>query len=513
MDEKIHLLVGKSGNKEIQIDAQELVTGRTCVIGQSGSGKSYFIAVLCEKLLDNKIAFCIIDTEGEYFSLKEKFDVLWVGGQDADVNIENVNLQDLVEKSINNNVPIILDVSDVLDQRKLVADFSSKLYQTESQQRQPYLLIVEEADKFVGQNKDSLKEIEEISKRGRKRGLGLLVATQRPSLVNKNVLSQCGNQLIGKLTTENDLKAVDLFFANRKELEDLPKLDPGEFFVMGNISKEKIKMKSIQRTTQHKSLTPKLVKKSQLKIEEIKSNIETEKKPKSGCLGLKSKITKEEVEKIAESNRKKKHTLFGEKEHIKSIELEYVPLVHVEIKILEGLLSKKPKTHYFILDDEGSLVEIENGLKRKQNLSQFFKLGENEISVLYKFSKSKKLTAEEVSLKNKISESTARKVISSLEDKKILTFKKEGNVKIYFPLEDLNFPDLKQNIQLPSLEHISNEQKPKITEEQIRNFVKAVYPESDVTKFFIFFYPIWKISIGKRGMKVDGITGKIQVSN
>jgi len=30
-------------------------------------------------------------------------------------------------------------------------------------------------------------------------------------------LSQCGNQFIGKLTTENDLKAVDLFFADRKE--------------------------------------------------------------------------------------------------------------------------------------------------------------------------------------------------------------------------------------------------------------------------------------------------------
>ena len=61
MDE-IQLLLGKSNKKDILIDAQELVTGRTCVIGQSGSGKSYLIAVLCEKLLSNKIAFCIIDT-------------------------------------------------------------------------------------------------------------------------------------------------------------------------------------------------------------------------------------------------------------------------------------------------------------------------------------------------------------------------------------------------------------------------------------------------------------------
>ncbi len=508
MDEKIQLLIGKSGNKDVQIDAQELVTGRTCVIGQSGSGKSYLIAVLCEKLLEKNIAFCIIDTEGEYFSLKEKFDVLWVGGQESDVNIEGVNLQDLIEKSISNNMPIILDVSDVLDQRKLVTEFSSKLYQLESEQRQPYVLIVEEADKFVPQSKDSLKEIEEISKRGRKRGLGLLVATQRPSLVNKNVLSQCGNQLIGKLTTENDLKAVDLFFANRKELEDLPKLEPGEFFAMGNISKEKIKMKSVQRITQHKGLTPKLVKKSQLKIEQIKSSIKVESQQKSGSFGLLNKITKEDAEKIAESNRKKKHILFGEKEHIKSIDLEYVPLINVEIKVVGGFLNKKPKTHSFLLDSEGNLVEIENGLKTKQSLSQFLSLEENEIKALHQFSKSKKLTAEEVALKIKISESTARKTVSSLEDKKFLTFKKEGNSRIYFPLVDLDFPDLKRDDQLPLMENSPKGEKPKIAEEQVKNFVKAVYP-ADVTKFFVFFYPIWKVGIGKREIKIDGIKGNV----
>src|SRR5660397_268968 len=187
-----------------------------------------------------------VDTEGEYFSLKEKFQMLWVGGEEADVNIE-IDFYDLITKSINNNVSLILDVSDALDQRKVVSDFAGKLYKIENQVRQPYLLIVEEADKFVPQSKDSLKEIEEISKRGRKRGLGLLVATQRPSLVNKNVLSQCANQFIGKLTTENDLKAVDLFFADRKELEILHKLSIGEFFVMGNSVKEKTRMQTAGR--------------------------------------------------------------------------------------------------------------------------------------------------------------------------------------------------------------------------------------------------------------------------
>src|SRR3989338_3906410 len=110
MEEQIEFVIGKADKKDVLIDAQEFVTGRTCVIGQSGSGKSYLIAVLCEKLLQNNIAFCIVDTEGEYFSLKQKFEVLWVGRNQADINIENVDFGDLAKKSIENNVALILDV-------------------------------------------------------------------------------------------------------------------------------------------------------------------------------------------------------------------------------------------------------------------------------------------------------------------------------------------------------------------------------------------------------------------
>lgn len=34
------LVIGMAGDREIAIDAQELVTGRTCIIAQSGAGKS-----------------------------------------------------------------------------------------------------------------------------------------------------------------------------------------------------------------------------------------------------------------------------------------------------------------------------------------------------------------------------------------------------------------------------------------------------------------------------------------
>lgn len=525
MDDKIRLLTGKSGEKDVFIDAQELVTGRTCVIGQSGSGKSYLIAVLCEKLLQNNIAFCIVDTEGEYFSLKEKFQMLWVGGEEADVNIE-IDFYDLITQSIKNNVPLILDVSDVLDQRKVISDFAGKLYEIENQVRQPYLLIVEEADKFVPQSKDSLKELEEISKRGRKRGLGMLVATQRPSLVNKNVLSQCGNQFIGKLTTENDLKAVDLFFADRKELELLPKLNTGEFFVMGNTVKEKTRMQTIQRITQHKGLTPKLIPKATGKITELKTSLgfvesaerlEEKEKVKASdetggvkLKGVSAKILKERIEAIVEEKRKKKYWLFGEKEHVKSIELVYHPFVWVEINAPEGFITKSLASHSFIVDSvSGEFMDIKNGLKYSTGISRLIGLNENEIKILLEIFRNKKITIGDLELKTKLSETTIRNIIHHLEERKMVTFSKEGNLKLYSFLINFEIPDIKQSFNYPEIQQIPGKaDKQVLTEDALRKIIKGIDEEADITKFEVFYYPIWFVALENRKLRIDGATGK-----
>ena len=521
MADKIQLIVGKSGKKDVLVDAQELVTGRTCVIGQSGSGKSYLIAVLCEKLMQNNLAFCIVDTEGEYFSLKQKFEVLWVGGSQADVDIEHVDFADLIEKSIKNNVPLILDVSDCIDQRKAVADFSSKLYQTETRIRQPYLLIIEESDKFIGQNKDSLKDIEEISKRGRKRGLGLLVSTQRPSLVNKNVLSQCGNQIIGKLTTENDLKAVDLFFADRKELECVPKLAVGEFFVMGNLLKEKAKVKSAERLTQHKGLTPKIIPKPTGKIFEIKTSLglsekiseETENNEfgKGGLSGLKFEISKDQIEKIIEGKRKRKHGLFGEREHVTRLEQAYTPLIYIEISAKSGLIKKSIKKFSTLVDGKsGEFVQIENGMKIiSQGFSNFIGLDENEVNVLMEMKKNKSLTATDIEMKANLSESTVRKILTKIQDKKLATFSNQGKTKFYTLLIDLERPEFKGNIEKPKIESVYGKtEKPLLTEEQIRKIIKGLDATADITKFEVFYYPFWISDLSYRKLIIDGITGK-----
>jgi hypothetical protein len=69
--------------------------------------------------------------------------------------------------------------------------------------------------------------IRTIASEGRKFGLGLCVVSQRPAMVDKNVLSQCNTQIILKVTNPNDLKAIiasveGLTTATVDEIQRLP---------------------------------------------------------------------------------------------------------------------------------------------------------------------------------------------------------------------------------------------------------------------------------------------------
>ncbi|MGA9080788.1 MAG: DUF87 domain-containing protein, partial [Halobacteriota archaeon] len=237
------------------IDPGYLVTERSAVIGQSGSGKSYLVSVICEELAANDLGFVVIDTEGEYAGLS--------GHKNIDVieDIEPISTdEERVRKIIEESQKIVLDVSET--DPKVIDKFLGIVYQVatdmfrEGRHRQnPFLVIVEEADIYVPQRGRGLEILQVMSRRGRKRGLGILFATQRPALVNKNVLSQCNNVFIGKLTLRNDIDSVRIFFSSMDDARQLTALEPGQFYVQGAIADPSF-IKVRQRKTPHGGATP-----------------------------------------------------------------------------------------------------------------------------------------------------------------------------------------------------------------------------------------------------------------
>ncbi len=76
----------------------------------------------------------------------------------------------------------------------------------------PFILVCEEAHNFCPErgvgNAISGGVIRTVASEGRKFGMGLVIVSQRPAKIDKNVLSQCNTQFVLKVTNPNDLKAI-----------------------------------------------------------------------------------------------------------------------------------------------------------------------------------------------------------------------------------------------------------------------------------------------------------------
>ena len=66
----------------VDLPVVELLTGRGFITGKSGSGKSNTASVVAEKLLDNGFGLLIVDIDGEYYGLKEEYEILHAGADD-----------------------------------------------------------------------------------------------------------------------------------------------------------------------------------------------------------------------------------------------------------------------------------------------------------------------------------------------------------------------------------------------------------------------------------------------
>lgn len=236
---------GSAGTHELPIGvdgatvpAQEIVTGRGFITGKSGSGKSNSVTVLLEELFELGLGALVIDTDGEYYPLKERYDVLHVGADDdADTIVDESDADRLAEIAVGDGVPIILDVSafDGDATEAVVEETVRALFTRAKRERRPYLLCVEEIHEYLPQKgSDDLSELlTTVAKRGRKYGLGILGASQRPSSVDKDFITQANWMVWHRLTYETDTKKAGKNLGKGYK-EPISSLDDGEAFVQGD---------------------------------------------------------------------------------------------------------------------------------------------------------------------------------------------------------------------------------------------------------------------------------------
>jgi hypothetical protein len=105
----------------------------------------------------------------------------------------------------------------------------------------PVVLVLEEAQNYIRENRrsedDSISKqvFERIAREGRKFGLGLVVASQRPSELSKTVLSQCNSFIVHRLQNPEDLRYFREIVPGiyGQLLDQLPALAPRTALVLG----------------------------------------------------------------------------------------------------------------------------------------------------------------------------------------------------------------------------------------------------------------------------------------
>lgn len=123
----------------------------------------------------------------------------------------------------------------------------------------PFLLVYEEAHKYVPKSeltkyRSSQKAIERIAKEGRKYGITLMLASQRPSEISETIFSQCNNFIVMRLTNPNDQGYVKRLLPDTlgNLIEKLPSLSAGEALLIG----EAIVMPSVVQIDECKDNKP-----------------------------------------------------------------------------------------------------------------------------------------------------------------------------------------------------------------------------------------------------------------
>jgi hypothetical protein len=236
---KPHIGNTKEGRK-VEVNAQALIAGHLLIQASSGGGKSWLIRKLLEVTF-GLFPHIVIDVEGELKTLREKFDYIIAGADDADcpANVRTAKL--LARRVMELNASCIVDIYELKQFEKpmFVKEFIEALLHAPKELWAPRLVVIDEAHLFApeGDKKGqvSAAAVCDLMGRGRKRGLGVVLATQRLSKLRKDAAGECRNKMVGfcNLLADRKRAADDLGFIGKDGLELVRRLDTGQFFAVG----------------------------------------------------------------------------------------------------------------------------------------------------------------------------------------------------------------------------------------------------------------------------------------
>ena len=223
----------------IYLDVSRLVESRAIVQASSGGGKSMTLRTILESTF-GLVPHIILDVEGEFSTLREKYDYI-LAGKGGDIPVDTRTAQLLARKMLELNASIIIDLYELKhsDKHRFMRLFLEALIDAPKELWGPRLVVIDEAHQFCPEKGSGTSEawetVIDLCEKGRKRGLGSILATQRLSKLSKDAAAECQNKIIGlaNIDIDRERAARELGFTRKEDIISLRDLEPGEFYCIG----------------------------------------------------------------------------------------------------------------------------------------------------------------------------------------------------------------------------------------------------------------------------------------
>lgn len=202
-----------------------VVGQKLAIFGMSGAGKSNAAARLCEQMHHHGAPWVVIDPKGDWYGVRSRgsggapgLNVPVLGGEFGDMPLSPDNGKRLGELVAAGQFRGVLDVSDFesdSDRSRFVADFGRSLLRNA---RTPVHVFCDECQDYMpqpgaggrldGPAAQCVNAWKQVALKGRNKGIGFTLCSQRIALVNKTCLYQCETLIAMRVQGARDKAAI-----------------------------------------------------------------------------------------------------------------------------------------------------------------------------------------------------------------------------------------------------------------------------------------------------------------
>lgn len=213
---------------DLVLDA-DLVVATDGIFATKGMGKSHLAQVMAEEMLANGQVIVAIDPTDAWWGLRSSADgrndgypVVVIGGDHGDLKLEPAAAVQLAEAVVDERFSCVICTDGMSDmaETKFVREFLDTIYR---KNRVPIHLFIDEADVFAPQKPFDVEDarciraMSHIVRRGRKKGIGSTLITQRPAELSASVRTMVEMLFVLGMSHNLDIDAVEKWMRLRKK--------------------------------------------------------------------------------------------------------------------------------------------------------------------------------------------------------------------------------------------------------------------------------------------------------